>query len=105
MKKIYVVGNKTSKSLSPLIFNHWFKKYKINASYTFVQVKKNNFKKTIEQILSNKSVIGLNITIPYKKEIIKHTSRLNKHAQVINAVNCVVNKKKAIGINNTNKYQ
>ena len=41
MKKIYVVGNKTSKSLSPLIFNHWFKKYKINASYTFVQVKKN----------------------------------------------------------------
>ena len=38
MKKIYVVGNKTSKSLSPLIFNHWFKKYKINARYAFVEV-------------------------------------------------------------------
>ena len=99
MKKIYVVGNKTSKSLSPLIFNHWFKKYKINARYAFVEVKKNNFKKTIEQILSNKNVIGLNITIPYKKEIIKYIGRLNKHAQLINAVNCVVNKKKPRGIN------
>ena len=99
MKKIYVVGNKTSKSLSPLIFNYWFKKHRINARYGFVEVNKNNFKKTIEQILSNKSVIGLNITIPYKKEIIKYTSKLDKHAQTINAVNCVVNRKKLRGTN------
>ena len=30
-KKAYVVGTKVSKSLSPLIFNHWFGKYGINA--------------------------------------------------------------------------
>ena len=38
MKKFYVVGNKSSKSLSPTIFNHWFKKYKINAKYGFLEL-------------------------------------------------------------------
>ena len=27
MKEFFVIGNQTSSSLSPLIFNHWFKKY------------------------------------------------------------------------------
>ena len=99
MKKIYVVGNKTSKSLSPLIFNHWFKKYKINASYGFIEITKNKFKQTVKKTLLDKSVVGLNITIPYKKEIIKIINTLNKHAKNINAVNCVINKKKLIGVN------
>jgi len=99
MKKIFVVGNKTSKSLSPLIFNHWFKKYKINATYGFIEVEKNKFKKTIQKTLSDKDVVGLNVTIPYKKEIMKIISTLNKHAKKINAVNCIVNKKTTTGVN------
>ena len=38
MKKFYVVGNKTSKSLSPTIFNYWFKKYSIDAKYEFLEL-------------------------------------------------------------------
>ena len=40
MKKFYVIGSQTSKSLSPTIFNYWFKKYKINAEYFYIEVAK-----------------------------------------------------------------
>ena len=100
MNNFYVIGNKTSKSLSPTIFNHWFKKYKIKAKYDFIEIKKNNFHDRIKKILSDKKTIGLNITIPYKQEIIRHLDRLDLHARNINAVNCVsIKKSKTTGIN------
>ena len=39
-KKIYVIGEYASKSLSPLIFNYWLSKYSINAEYNFKETKK-----------------------------------------------------------------
>ena len=42
MKKLYVVGNKASKSLSPTIFNYWFKKYNIKASYGYLELTEKN---------------------------------------------------------------
>ena len=51
MKIFYVVGNKASDSLSPLIFNHWFKKYKIDAKYKFAEVKEEDFEKVLNKLL------------------------------------------------------
>ena len=99
MKKFYVVGSNVSNSLSPTIFNYWFKKYKIIAKYSFLECNNNNFDKKVSEIIKNKETTGLNITIPFKKKIIKHTSRLNKSARLINAVNCVSINSKIIGIN------
>ena len=99
MKKLFVIGNKSSESLSPLIFNYWFKKYKINAKYDFLQPQNKQLNKTVTNTLKDKNVIGLNITIPYKVKIIKLIKNLNKHAKKINAVNCVINKKQPTGIN------
>ena len=71
MKEFFVIGNQTSKSLSPLIFNHWFKKYKIDAKYKFVEVKKGSFDKVLNKKIKNKKVYGFNVTVPYKKKINK----------------------------------
>ena len=68
MKYFYVIGNKTSKSLSPLIFNHWFKKYNIEAKYKFIEVSESKFDKVLIDTIKNKKTHGLNITIPYKKK-------------------------------------
>ena len=46
-KKIYVIGTNVDKSLSPLIFNHWFKKYKINAIYDFKTIKEKTLTKKL----------------------------------------------------------
>ena len=77
MKKVFVVGNKTSKSLSPLIFNYWFKKYKVDAHYSYIEIEKNQFNKTIKKTLLDKEVVGLNITIPYKNKVIKLIKNVN----------------------------
>ena len=43
VKFFFVVGDQASKSLSPLIFSHWFKKYNIKAKYSFLEVTRKNF--------------------------------------------------------------
>ncbi len=99
MKHFFVIGNKTSKSLSPLIFNHWFKKYNISAKYFFAEVTKKNFDKTIIKKIQDKKTHGFNVTIPFKKNILKHLDSKNIHAENIGAVNCVMVGKKIKGIN------
>ena len=89
MKNFFVIGDKASKSLSPLIFNHWFKKYNIQAKYSFLEVTKKNFDTEIVKKISDKKTQGFNVTIPFKKDIIKHLDNKNIHAQKIGAVNCV----------------
>ncbi len=99
MKKIYVVGNKASKSLSPLIFNYWFSKYKIKAKYDFLEVNEDNFNKEIKSLLKNRNTLGLNVTIPFKKKILSHIDWLDSHAEKIKAVNFVVNGQRIKGYN------
>ena len=99
MKNFFVIGNQTSKSLSPLIFNHWFKRYNIRAKYSFLEVTKKNFNSEVVKKLNDKNTLGLNITIPFKKDIIKYLDYKNVHAQKIGAVNCVTVGKKIKGIN------
>ena len=99
MKKLYVVGNKVSKSLSPTIFNYWFKKYNIKASYGYLELAERNFHKKIKEVLKKKDTFGLNITIPFKNKIIKHLSKIDPHAKKIGAVNCVTIKKTINGTN------
>ena len=99
MKNFFVIGEQTSKSLSPLIFNHWFKKYNIQAKYSFLEVTKKNFNSEIVKKLNDKNTQGLNVTIPFKKDIIKYLDNRNVHAQKIGAVNCVTIGKKIKGTN------
>ena len=99
MKNFFVIGDQTSKSLSPLIFNHWFKKYNIQAKYSFLEVTKKNFNSEIVKKLNDKKTQGLNVTIPFKKDIIKYLDNKNVHAQKIGAVNCVTVGNKIKGIN------
>ena len=99
MKNFFVIGDQTSKSLSPLIFNYWFKKYNILAKYSFLEVTKKNFNNEIIKKLSDKKTRGLNVTIPFKKDIIKYLDNTNTHAQKIGAVNCVTVGNKIKGTN------
>ena len=99
MKNFFIIGDQASKSLSPLIFNYWFKKYNIKAKYSFLEVTKKNFDSEIVKKLSDKNTQGLNVTIPFKKDIIKYLDSKNVHAQKIGAVNCVTVGKKIKGIN------
>ena len=99
-KKAYVIGTSVNKSLSPLIFNHWFKKYNIDAKYGYKTIKEKNFNKEINNVLKEKHLCGINVTIPFKEKIIKKIHKLDKHSKIIGAVNCVtIKNNKYYGIN------
>ena len=99
MKNFFVIGDQTSKSLSPLIFNHWFKRHNIQAKYSFLEITKKNFDNEIVKKLNDKNTVGFNVTIPFKKDIIKYLDEINVHAQKIRAVNCVTVGNKIKGTN------
>ena len=99
MKHFFVVGNRASESLSPLIFNHWFKKYSIKAKYSFLEVSEKGFDKTLIKHIKGEKTNGLNITIPFKKNILKHLDTKDTHSKNIGAVNCVTIGKKIKGTN------
>ena len=68
-KKYSIIGKPLSHSLSPILHNYWFKKYKIDAEYTSLEVNENNIKSVIE-LIKEKKLNGINITLPYKQKII-----------------------------------
>ena len=89
MKNFNLIGESTLGSLSPYIHNFVFQEMKINATYKTNSVKDiSNFQAIIKKIRLGK-IDGLNITNPYKINVIKYLDRLDESAAIIGAVNCV----------------
>tara|TARA_B110001452_G_scaffold266878_1_gene274927 strand:- start:246 stop:1097 length:852 start_codon:yes stop_codon:yes gene_type:complete len=68
MKKYIVVGNPINHSLSPKLHTYWLKKYNINATYDKKLLEKKDLKSLIQDI-KEKKIQGINITVPFKKDI------------------------------------
>ena len=56
MKKAYVIGKNASKSLSPTIFNYWFKKHNIKGQYGFKEIDESDFSNIIPDVLKEKGI-------------------------------------------------
>ena len=94
MKKYLVIGNPIEHSLSPLIHNYWIKKYRLaNSVYEKKKVEKKDLKVIVDQV-RNGQIKGLNITVPFKKEIIDLLDCVHGDALLTQSVNtlCKVNK-------------
>ena len=101
MKNFYVIGNPIKHSLSPIIFNYWFKKYKISKTYKKKSIEINFFSKRFEKMINSKSFGGANITIPFKEKAIDHVDVVDAHSKKIGAINCIYKKKSKIYGTNT----
>ena len=67
-KKTYaIIGDPIKHSLSPTLHNYWFKKYKIQADYSLLQVHEKDLESVIAKI-RNKELSGINVTLPYKQK-------------------------------------
>jgi shikimate dehydrogenase len=87
MKKFGLIGKKLTHSFSPKYFHEKFQNLKIDARYDTYELEK--ISEFQELIKINPNICGLNVTIPYKKEIIQYLDDLDKEAAQIGAVNTI----------------
>ncbi len=100
MNKYLVIGNPIAHSLSPLLHNYWFKKYRfLDSIYEKKKVEKKDLKKIVEQI-KNDEVKGANVTVPFKREIFNFIDTAPHEVQFTKSVNTLVKENdKVVGYN------
>ena len=99
MKKYFVIGNPIKHSLSPKLHNFWIKKKNINATYDKILATQDDLPKICDQI-REKKINGLNITVPFKNDIIRNLDELSLEAKETQSVNTIYFKdNKIIGHN------
>tara|TARA_B100001057_G_scaffold496849_1_gene599413 strand:+ start:705 stop:1499 length:795 start_codon:yes stop_codon:yes gene_type:complete len=99
MKKYIVIGNPIEHSLSPILHNFWIKKNNINAVYEKKKLELVEIKNIILDVKDNK-IEGVNVTVPFKKEVIPYLDILTLEAQNTQSVNTIyLDKGKTVGHN------
>lgn len=102
MKKYGLIGYPLGHSFSKNFFNEKFHSESIDAEYVNFEIP--SIKELPSVLLANPNLVGLNVTIPYKEQVISYLDELDKDAAAIGAVNVIkiVNQKgktKLIGYN------
>ena len=98
MKNYGLIGKSLKHSFSETYFNKKFKKLNLK-DYQYNNYEIKNVAAVKELIIKN-NLIGLNVTIPFKEEIIKILDKLDKLAEITNSVNTIkLEKNKLIGYN------
>ncbi len=99
MQSVYgLIGYPLSHSFSPGYFKEKFAKAEIDAVYRLFPLA--NIKELPKLLAEHSSLSGLNVTIPYKEQVIPFLDDIDEAAKTIGAVNCIkINSNKLKGYN------
>ncbi|ACX72058.1 shikimate 5-dehydrogenase [Methanocaldococcus vulcanius M7] len=98
-KVVGLIGHPVEHSFSPIMHNTAFKDKKLNYVYVAFDVLPEHLGDAIKGAKSL-GIVGFNITIPHKIEVMKYLDEIDKDAKLIGAVNTVkIDNGKAIGYN------
>lgn len=86
-----LIGNPTDHSVSPTLFGIYASEHNLEYSHVKFNVKFNNLKTAIRAIPAF-GFAGVNITLPYKTEVIPFLDQLSPEIKRIGAVNTIVNR-------------
>ena len=89
MKKYFVIGNPIEHSLSPQLHNYWLKKNNIDATYEKKKLETNEIKNLILDI-KEKKINGINVTVPFKREVVPYLENLSMEAEATQSVNTIL---------------
>jgi len=87
MKRYGLIGYPLTHSFSKRYFTEKFERENIDSTYENFEI--DSIDKFPEIIKNNPEIIGLNVTIPYKEQVIPFLDELNDSAREIGAVNTV----------------
>ena len=88
MQNYGIIGYPLSHSFSPIIHNMAFKSLGINAEYSKIEIKEENFERHVLS-LKKGNWQGFNITIPYKEKIIPFLDNIDPISKKIGAINTI----------------
>ena len=96
--KFGLIGRNISYSFSKKYFEQKFQKLLLNNhSYEIFDIENLDH---IKNLFTTKNIKGLNVTIPYKEQIIPFIDELSEEAQEIGAINCIsIENRKTKGYN------
>ena len=98
-----VVANPIKHSISPFIHNSAFEATETNGVYLAWEVEATDLAETVANI-RRYQMYGINISMPYKEQVIPYLDQLSEEACLIGAVNTVVNREGTlIGYNTDGK--
>lgn len=100
---VAVVANPIKHSISPFIHNSAFEATNTNGVYLAWEVDATELAETVANI-RRYQMYGINLSMPYKEQVIPYLDRLSEEACLIGAVNTVVNREGTlIGYNTDGK--
>ena len=85
-----VVANPIKHSISPFIHNTAFAATATNGVYVAWEIETSDLEQTIRNI-RRYQMFGINLSMPYKEQVIPYLDELSDEARLIGAVNTVVN--------------
>ena len=98
-----VVANPIKHSISPFIHNRAFEATNTNGVYLAWEVEGTDLAETVVNI-RRYQMFGINLSMPYKEQVIPYLDQLSEEARLIGAVNTVVNREGTlIGYNTDGK--
>jgi len=85
-----VVANPIKHSISPFIHNSAFEATATNGAYVAWEIEAGDLAETVANI-RRYQMFGINLSMPYKEQVIPYLDELSDEARLIGAVNTVVN--------------
>jgi shikimate dehydrogenase len=82
-----LIGKKLDHSFSPDYFSKKFRKLNLDADYRLFEI--DSISELPEIIKENKNLRGLNVTIPYKKEVLQFLDKIDHNAKKLGSVNTI----------------
>ena len=99
MKKFLVIGNPIEHSLSPKLHNYWIKSNNLKAVYDKKKLDISELDNLIKEV-REKKIDGINVTVPFKNEIIPFLDTLSEESKITQSVNTIyIHDKKLVGHN------
>ena len=103
-KQYGIIGKPLTHSLSPVLHNFWFRKNNLKNNYSLIEIEKEEISGVINKIKTNE-LHGINVTVPYKQEVIPYLDLIINDAKETDSVNTVyLNKENKIVGENTDVY-
>lgn len=87
-KRACILGHGITYSRSPLIHNHWIKKYGLDAEYSICDLPEEKLSEFLTSIREG-TLAGCNVTIPYKQTVVQYLDAIDDAASTTGSVNTI----------------